>query len=170
MITDTQKETINDLKSEFKKLNSSNSKKGRYIDVNSIIGANQEGKIRIEEIKLRNKVFKEHGKDILKAFSVRIKDDFDALGLELKFMTDSVLRIQEKGVEYDRLADFRIATVTSGYESINGDQISSIIGYEYSIQSFRDSSVRFSKKGFEELMKLPTSIKIITDIYNYINR
>lgn len=170
MITDTQKETINDLKSEFKKLNSSNSKKGKYIDVNSIIGANQEGKIRIEEIKLRNKAFKEHGKDILKAFSVRIKDDFDALGLELKIVTDSVLRIHEKGNEYRGLAFFRIETATSGYEIINGEQVSSIVGYEYSITSHRDNSVIFSKKGFEELMKLPTSIKIITDIYNYINR
>ena len=170
MITDTQKETINDLKSEFKKLNSSNSKKGRYIDVNSIIGANQEGKIRIEEIKLRNKAFKEHEKDILKAFSVRIKDDFDALGLELKFMSDSVLRIQQQGTEYDRLANFRIETVKSDYEMINGDHISRIIGYQYSITSLRNNSVRFSKKSFEELMKLPTSINIITDIYNYINR
>jgi hypothetical protein len=170
MITDRQKQVVTDLKFQFKRLNSDKPKNGNYLNISSIIKNNQDGKIELEEIRLRNDAFIEHAKDILTAFEVRIKPDLKALGMKLNRYNDKTIEIYDDNNGNGCLGFFRIQTVSGDYESINNEHAQRIKGYRYSISEYATNWENANNTGFGDLMKDKCVEILISRIYNKINR
>lgn len=169
MITDRQKQVVTDLKFQFKRLNSDKPKNGNYLNISSIIKNNQDGKIELEEIRLRNDAFIWHAKDILTAFEVRIKPDLKALGMDLNRYNDKTIEIYDDNSR-DCLGFFRIETVSGNYEYINNEHAQRIKGYRYSIAEYGTFKEVYNNTGFMNLMREEDVEILISKMYNKMNK
>ena len=166
-MTDKQKHTISTLKKAYKEINSKEKEVGVFLDINTILSKNKEGRDLIKEINLHNDAIKGTYIDSLKSFKEKAEVDFNKLGWYLTLVKDT-LNISLKSSEF--IGRFRISSEYTPYEHINGHNFQRILRPVYSIRINGSALDSYSSRnGFKELLQSDGVKKAVLKAYNLHN-
>jgi hypothetical protein len=166
-MTDKQKHTISTLKKAYKEINSGEKEVGVFLDINTILSSNQNGRDLIKEINLHNDAIKGTYIDSLKSFKEKADGDFNKLGWYLTLVKDT-LTISLKSSEI--IGKLLIMSEYAPYENINGHNFQRILRPIYSIRIYKSSLDSYSSvNGFKELLQSDGVKKAVLKAYNLHN-